>query len=80
MLVECLKKILDSAENMRGQTSVNHKNALNAILFEAIDLIITLNLCASSSALCLNRRALLPPPASSTVISVIAHHRAATRS
>jgi AP-2 complex subunit alpha len=41
-LNEILKKILASADVAKGQ-SVNHKNALNAVLFEAIDLIIHLD-------------------------------------
>jgi hypothetical protein len=41
-LYEILKKILASSDIAKGQT-VNHKNALNAVLFEAIDLVITLD-------------------------------------
>eukprot|EP01114_Cavostelium_apophysatum_P019630 TRINITY_DN6382_c0_g1_i1.p1 TRINITY_DN6382_c0_g1~~TRINITY_DN6382_c0_g1_i1.p1 ORF type:complete len:964 (-),score=261.68 TRINITY_DN6382_c0_g1_i1:12-2903(-) len=41
-LYEILKKILSSADEAKGQT-VNHKNALNAVLFEAIDLVISLD-------------------------------------
>ena len=41
-LNEILKKILASADVAKGQT-VNHKNALNAVLFEAIDLVIHLD-------------------------------------
>jgi len=41
-LNEILKKILSSADVSKGQ-SINHKNALNAVLFEAIDLLIHLD-------------------------------------
>ena len=41
-LNEILKKIINSAEVAKGQT-VNHKNALNAVLFEAISLVIHLD-------------------------------------
>jgi AP-2 complex subunit alpha len=41
-LNEILKRILSSADVAKGQT-VNHKNALNAVLFEAIDLVIQLD-------------------------------------
>ena len=41
-LNEILKKILASAEIAKGQT-VNHKNSLNAVLFEAIQLVIHLD-------------------------------------
>lgn len=39
---EILKKILSSVDEAKG-SSVNHKNALNAVLFEAIDLVIHLD-------------------------------------
>eukprot|EP01119_Soliformovum_irregulare_P004110 TRINITY_DN1511_c0_g1_i1.p1 TRINITY_DN1511_c0_g1~~TRINITY_DN1511_c0_g1_i1.p1 ORF type:complete len:976 (-),score=279.06 TRINITY_DN1511_c0_g1_i1:21-2702(-) len=41
-LYEILKKILGSVDVAKGQT-VNHKNALNAVLFEAIDLVMQLD-------------------------------------
>lgn len=41
-LYEILKKIIASADVAKGQT-VNHKNSLNAVLFEAIDLVIHLD-------------------------------------
>jgi len=39
LVTEVLNKILTNADVTKGQT-VNHKNALNLVLFEAIDLII----------------------------------------
>jgi len=41
-LYEILKKILSNADEAKGQ-SQNHKNALNAVLFEAIDLVVQLD-------------------------------------
>lgn len=41
-LSEVLRKILDMVDTAKGQT-VNHKNSLNAVLFEAIDLTVSLN-------------------------------------
>jgi AP-2 complex subunit alpha len=41
-LYEILNRILSSADVAKGQT-INHKNALNAVLFEAIDLVVHLD-------------------------------------
>lgn len=41
-LSEILRKILDMVDTAKGQTA-NHKNSLNAVLFEAIDLVVILD-------------------------------------
>jgi len=41
-LQEVLKRILASADTAKGQT-INHKNALNAVLFEAIALVVSMD-------------------------------------
>lgn len=49
-LVECLETILNKAQEPPKSKKVQHSNAKNAILFEAISLIIHYDRCVSSSS------------------------------
>lgn len=52
-LVECLETILNKAQEPPKSKKVQHSNAKNAILFEAISLIIHYDRCTLSSFLTL---------------------------